>query len=123
MAAALQLGDGLFRYAAFDDQGAGPRRTRPERTRKMFGMPGRGIDRFLKIHAGMDVAREKLRDPLILPLAARRAPPEIGFPVAQRERRRQRGARSFAGRQRRRMAFFEPEHLGAGAEAEAEFGN
>ena len=46
----------------------------------MLGVPGRGVDRLLQIHAGVDVAQEKLRDPLVLLVAAGRAPGEIGSP-------------------------------------------
>src|SRR4029079_18302960 len=51
------------------------------------------------------------------------APAEVGLAVAQRERRRERGARALAGSERGGMAFLEPEHLRARAEAEAELGN
>src|SRR5262249_35126404 len=71
----------------------------------------------------MDVAHEQLRGPLILLVAARRAPGEIGLAVAQRERGRKRGARPLAGSQRGGVAFLEPEHLRARAETEAEPGN
>src|SRR5580704_18218609 len=74
VAAALELGDGLLRHAAFDHQQAGLCRAWPERAREMLGMPGRRVDRLLQIHAGMNVAEKELRDPLILPIAARRAP-------------------------------------------------
>ena len=87
----------------FDHQHAGPRRARPERNREMLGVPGRRVDRFLQIHAGMDVAQEELRRPLVLLVAAGRAPGEIGLAVAQRQRRRQRRARALARRKRRRM--------------------
>ena len=89
----------------------------------MLGVPGWRVDRLLQVHAGVNVAQEELRDPLVLLIAAGRAPGEIRLAVAQGERRRQRGARPLARRERRRMAFVEPEHLRAGAEAEAEFGN
>ena len=48
----------------------------------MLGVPGRRIDRFLQIHAGMDVAQEELRDPLVLLVAAGRTPGEVGVAVA-----------------------------------------
>ena len=77
----------------------------------MLGVPGRRVDRLLQVHAGMDVAQEELRDPLVLLVAAGRAPGEIRLAVAQGQGRRQRGARPLARRQRGRMAFLEPEHL------------
>src|SRR4029077_20868536 len=55
VAAALELVDGLWRHAAFDHQEAGMRGARPERAREMLGMPGRRVDRFLQIHAGVDM--------------------------------------------------------------------
>src|SRR5262249_19974029 len=79
--------------------------------------------RLLQVHSGVDVAHEQLRGPLILLIAAGRAPGEIGFAVAQGERRRQRGARPLAWRERGRVAFLEPEHLRARAYTEAELGN
>ena len=88
----------------FDHQHAGARHARPERRREMLGMPGRRVDRLLQIHVGVHVAQEELRDPLVLLIAAGRAPGEIGLAVAQRHGRRQRRARALARRQRRRMA-------------------
>src|ERR1700722_2377121 len=82
VAAALELLDGRGRQAALDHQHAGPRLARPERRREMLGMPGRRVDRLLQVHAGVNVAQKELRDPLILPIAARRAPGEIRLTVA-----------------------------------------
>ena len=89
----------------------------------MLRVPCRRVDRFLQVHLAMNVPKEELRGPLVLLVAAGRAPGEIGFAVAQRERRAKRRARTLAGRKRGRMAFVEPERLRAGAESEAEFGN
>src|SRR5580692_8602588 len=83
VAAPLELVDGLFRHAAFDHKEARMRGARPERARKMFGMPGRRVDRFLRIHAGMDMTQKELRDPLILAVAAGRAPGEVRLAVAE----------------------------------------
>src|SRR5262249_41612878 len=55
VAAAFELPQRRRRQAALDHQHAWPRRARPERDREMLGVPGRGIDRLLEIHAGMDV--------------------------------------------------------------------
>src|SRR6202521_3218134 len=123
MAATLELADARFRHTPLDDEHARPRRARPERDREMLGMPGRRVDRLLQIHAGMDVAQEELGRPLVLLIAARRAPGEIGFAVAQRQRRRERGARALTGRKRGWVARLEPEHLRPRAEAESEFRN
>ena len=120
---APQLIDGRLGHAAFDHQDTRPCGARPERPREMLGMPGRGVDRLLQIHGAMHVAQEKLGDPLILAVAARRAPAQIRLALAQRERRRQSGARAPAGSERGGMAFLEPEHLRPRAEAEAELRN
>src|SRR5262249_27962985 len=74
-------------------------------------------------HAGMDVAHEQLRRPLILLIAAGRTPGEIRLAVAQRERGRKRRARALAGSKRSGMPLLQPEHLAARAEAEAELRN
>src|SRR5262249_1733869 len=111
------------RQPALHHQYARPRGARPERDWEMLGVPGRGIDRLLQIHAGMDVAHEQLRRPLILLIAAGRAPGEIRLPVTQRERGRKRRARPFAGSERGGMSLLQPEHLGARAESKSEFRN
>ena len=59
-------------------------------------------------------------DPLVLLVAAGRAPGEVRIAVAQRHGRRERDARPLAGPDRVRVALLEPELLGAAAEAEAE---
>ena len=48
---------------------------------------------------------------------------QIGIAVAVAHGGRERGARALAGSECGGMIFFQPEHLGAAAEAEAEFGN
>src|SRR6187401_3080469 len=89
----------------------------------MLGVPGRRVDRFLKIHACVDVAQEELRNPLILLVSAGGAPGEVSVAVAQRERRRKCRSWPLTGRERSGMAFLQPEHLAARAEAEAELGD
>src|SRR5213080_5044817 len=123
VAAALQFLHGRLRQPPLHHQHARPRGARPERDREMLGMPSGRVDRLLQIHAGMDVAHEQLRRPLILLVAAGRTPGEIRFAVTKRERGRERGARSLAGGERSGMALLQPEHLRARAEAEAEFRN
>src|SRR5882757_1152222 len=123
MAAALQGVDGRLRHAVFDHEHAGPCGARPERDREMLGVPRRRVDRFLQVQFGVDVAQEELRGPLVLLVAAGRAPGHIRLAVAVAHGRTERGARALAGRQRRGMVFLEPEHLGAAAETEAKFGN
>src|SRR5215217_6900058 len=123
MTAALQLLDGRLRQAALHHQHAGTRLARPERRRKMLGMPSRRVDRLLQVHSGMHMAQEELRSPLVLLIAARRTPGEIRLAIAQRHGRRKRGARALAGCERIGMALFEPELLRACAETEAELGN
>src|ERR1051325_2761974 len=84
VAAPRKLVAGLLWPALLDLQHAGPRGARPERDREMLGMPGRRVDRLLEIHPGVDVAQKELRDPLVLLVAAGRAPGEIRVAVAQR---------------------------------------
>ena len=60
----------------------------PEGRGEVLGMPGRRVDGLLQVHPGMDVAQEELRDPLVLLVAARRAPGEVGL--------RRRAARAWA---------------------------
>ena len=85
VAARAQLLHRRFRHAQLDHHHAGTRLSRPERGREMLGVPGRRVDRFLQVHARMHVAQEELRDPLILLVAAGRAPGEIRLAVAQRQ--------------------------------------
>ena len=75
---------------------------------------------FLKIQPRVNVPEEKLRDPLILLVAAWCSPGEVGFAIAQRHCGRQRRARALAGSKARRVALLEHKHLRARAEAEAE---
>src|SRR5882672_10766140 len=121
MTAALELIDARLRHAVLDHEHAGPRGARPERDREMLGMPSRRVDGFLQVQPGVDMPQEELRDPLVLLVAAGRAPGEIGLAVAERHGGRKRGARTLAWRQRGGMVFLQPEHLRAAAEAEAEF--
>src|SRR5262245_28879211 len=74
MAAALELLHGRRRQPALDHQHARPGGARPERDREMLGVPRWRVDRLLEIHLGVDVAHEQLRRPLILLVAAGRAP-------------------------------------------------
>src|SRR5262252_1472026 len=67
----LVVGGGL---PALDHERVGGRRARPERRCEMLGVPGRRVDRFLQVHATMHVAQEELRGPLVLLVAAGRAP-------------------------------------------------
>src|SRR6266852_2549938 len=120
MAAALELVCRWLRHAVLDHEHAGPRGARPERDREMLGMPGRRVDGFLQVQLGVDMPQEELRDPLILLVAAGRAPGEIRLAVAQRHGRAERGARALARREGSGMVFLQPEHLRAAAEAEAE---
>ena len=66
------------------------------------------------------VAQEELAAPLVLLVAAGRAPAHVGLAVAQRHADRQRRARALARRQRGRQALLQPEHLPARAERPAE---
>src|SRR5262245_12527589 len=89
----------------------------------MLRVPRGSIDCVLQVHLGMDVPQEELRRPLVLLITSGRAPRQIGFAVAQRERRAERCAWTLAGRKASRVLFVEPEHLRARAKSEAKFGN
>src|SRR4051812_18485482 len=80
--ALLELILGRLRHAALDHQHARTSGTRPERGEEMLGVPGRRIDRFLQVHPRVDVAQEKLGDPLVLLIAAGRAPGQIRLAIA-----------------------------------------
>src|SRR5262249_52155247 len=69
VAAAAQLFNGVGRQPALDQEHAGTRFARPERTCEMLGVPGRGVDRLLQVHATMDMTQEELGDPLVLLVA------------------------------------------------------
>jgi hypothetical protein len=55
MAASAKFVDSRCGNAALDDENAGTRGAGPEGRRKMLGMPGRCVNRFLQVHAGMDM--------------------------------------------------------------------
>src|SRR5437868_7990983 len=82
MSARAQFLHACLRHALLHHHHAGTRLARPERRRKMLGMPGRRVDRLLQVQFGVNVAQEKLRDPLILLIAAWRTPGQIRFAVA-----------------------------------------
>src|SRR3954454_24344889 len=81
------------------------------------------IDRLLQVQPVMDMAQEEDRLPLVLLVAARRAEGDVGLAVAERHRRRQRGARTLARRQTGRQSFLQPEHLGTAGQAETQLRN
>src|SRR5262249_35504199 len=83
MTAAAQFLHRRLRQPALDHQHAGARGARPERDREMLGVPRGRVDRLLQIHAGVDVAHEQLRRPLILLIAAGRTPGKIRLAAAQ----------------------------------------
>ena len=87
----------------------------------MLRVEQRQVDRLLQVEAVMDAAQEQAELPLLLLVAARRAEGEAGLAVLEGDRGRQRRARALAGRERGGQAFFQPEHLGAGIQREAEF--
>src|SRR4051812_7267635 len=53
--APAQLLDGRLGHAVLDHEHAGARGARPEGDREVLGMPSGRVDRFLQVHAGMDV--------------------------------------------------------------------
>src|SRR5262245_41119007 len=110
MAAPFHLLHGGRREAAFNNQDAGTRGARPERKREMLDVPSRRVDGLLQVHlrgrAGEPgVAQEQLAVPLVLLVAAGRAPAHVRDAVPQRHAARQRGARALAGCQRGRQAL------------------
>src|SRR5438477_1457676 len=96
---------------------------RIERAREMVRVEVRRVDRLLQVQPAIDVLEEDVQGPLVLVVAAGRAEGEVGVAAAKGERRRQRGARPFAGLERVRQAVLEPEHLRARPEREAELGD
>src|SRR6185437_10212207 len=123
VAALAQFLDRLLGHPALQHQHARTGGARPEGGGEVLAMPGRRVDRLLQVHAAMDMAEEHLRDPLLLLVAARRAPAHVRLAGAMGEGRRERRARPLARRQRRRLAFLEPADLAACAHREAELRN
>src|SRR3569623_55965 len=123
MSAPAQILDHLRCDTALINKNARPRETRPERRRKMFGVPGRRIDRLLQIVSGMDVTKQKLGRPLALLITAGRAPGKIRLAVTHRHGWGKSRARTLARLQRSRMLLVQPEHLRACAEAQAKLRN
>ena len=71
MSAFLQFDDGRIWHPVFNDKHAGSGGTGPERRGKMLTVPCGSVDRFLEIVGGMNVAEEKLRNPLVLLVSTR----------------------------------------------------
>ena len=71
VAALGQRARGLLREAAFEDETARVGGARVERRRRVVVVEFRAVDRLLQVHAVMHVMQEKLRRPLVLPVAAR----------------------------------------------------
>ena len=90
----------------------------------MLAVHGGRVDRGLEVALAVSgEAQEELRRPLVLLIAARRAEREPA-PVGElRERRRERGARALARRERVRVLGIERRHLQPRAEREAELGD
>jgi hypothetical protein len=86
----------------------------------VIGLEHGRVDRFLQVHPVMQMAQGESQGPLVLIVAAGRTEHHVGRAVAQYQIDRQRRARPSAGRERRRKALFEPEHLGAAGQAETE---
>ena len=81
------------------------------------------VDRLLQVQPAIDVIEEGVQRPLLLLVAAGRAPRQIRLPVAKREPGAERRARPRTRPQRRRQPLLEPEHLRARAERPAERGD
>ena len=89
----------------------------------MVGVELGRVDRLLQVHPEIDVAEERVQRPLLLLVAARSPPGEVGLAVAERQTRAERRARARSGAERRREALLEPEHLRPRSERPAERGN
>src|SRR3546814_8725877 len=75
--------------APLEHQGVRPRLAWPERARAMLAVERGRVDRFLQVQPMMQVAQKEDQRPLILLVAAGRAPGEVGLAVLQRHRWRQ----------------------------------
>ena len=106
--------------AALDHQTTRLGGARVERRREAGGVPGRRVDRLLQVHPAAQVTQQEEQLPLVLLVATRRPTGHHRLTVAQHQRRRQRGPRSLARRQRGRQPVLEPEHLRPAAQAEPE---
>src|SRR3990170_4136566 len=73
----------------------------------------RSIYGLLQVHAEIDVAEERVERPLLLLVAARRAPREARLPVSKRETRAERRSRARSRAKRGGEPLFQPEHLRA----------
>ena len=103
MPAPPQLGDHVLAEPVLDDDLA--RRRPAARTRRgTGGVPGRRVDRRLQVQPAEHVAQQEAQLPLVLLVAAGGAERQGRHAVAQRQRRRERGARALARQQRVRQA-------------------
>jgi hypothetical protein len=89
----------------------------------MVGVELGRVDCGLEVESEVHVREEDVQRPLILLVAAGRAPRQVWIAAAQRERGRQRRTWTAPWRERARKAALEPEHLQARSEREAELGN
>ena len=93
------------------DRRDGSCRARPEERGEVLRVPGWCVDRFLQVQPGVDVAKEELRDPLVMLVTAWGPPGGLRFAVAQRHCGRKGGARSWTAGDR---AGFHPKNLASG---------
>ena len=120
MSASPQAFDRLGAGAFLDGDVARKGLARIEAGGKRLGVMARRVDRGLEVEPVMDVGEEGVQRPLVLLVAAGCADRETRLAAAGGQRRRERGPRTFAGRDRVRQALLEPEHLRPRPETEAE---
>ena len=84
-------------------------------------MEGRTFNRFLQVLAVHHMADQKIRLPLVLLIAARRAVNHIGFAVLIGHGGRQRCPGPASGHKARGFAIFKPKHLHTRSQAKPEF--
>src|SRR3954452_1029968 len=114
------MGDDLFAEARLELDLTRLAVARVERAREVVRVDARRVDRLLQVQSAVDMPEEEVERPLVLLVAAGRAEREIWIAAAECERRRKRRARALAGLERVRQSLFEPEHLRARAQREAE---
>ncbi len=123
MSAVPQTIDRLRPKPVLDQQFVGLDGAWIKRLREMPAGEQRAVDGGLKIEAVMDVTQQHSQRPLVLLVATRRSHCEEGFAVARDERRRQRRSRPCVGPHGGGKARFEPAHLSARRDREAELGH
>src|SRR4051812_1022067 len=103
VAAAAQAVDRLGAGGLLDGQPARLGAARVEGAGEVRRRERGCLDRLLQVEPEVGVREQELQRPLVLPVAAGRAPREVRLSVAQGERRGERRPRALAGRERVRQ--------------------